>query len=49
MLNYKFDVIGITETKIIKNNHTIFEIYLKGYKHYSAPTESTKGGTLICC
>ena len=47
MLNYKFDVIGITETKIIKHNRTISEINLKGYKHYSMPTESTGGGTLL--
>ena len=41
----------LTEIKIIKHNHTISEINLKGYKHYSTSTESTKGGTLLymCC
>ena len=47
ILNCKFDIIGITKTKIFKNNSTISDINLKGFKHYSTPTESTNGGTLL--
>ena len=47
MLDYQFDIIGITETKIIKNKPPIYDMNINGYKHYSTPTESTQGGTLI--
>ena len=33
ILDYKFDVIGLTETKIIKNITPPYDINLKGYKH----------------
>ena len=47
MLDYKFDVIGLTETKIIKNKLPTYDINLNGYKHYYTPTESVKGGALL--
>ena len=47
ILDYKFDVIGLTEIKIIKNITPTYDINLKGYKHYYTPTESVKGGALI--
>ena len=47
LLNYKFDIIGITETKIIKNIPPIFDTKIDGYKCYSTPTESDKGGTIL--
>ena len=47
ILDYKFDVIGLTEIKIIKNITRTYDINLKGYKHYYTPTESVKGGALI--
>lgn len=47
MLNFKFDIIGLTETKIIKNCKPKFNINLEGYKTYFMPTEADKGGTLI--
>ena len=47
MLNYKFDIIALTETKIIKNCKPKFNINLEGYKTYFMPTEADKGGTLI--
>ena len=47
ILNFKFDVIGITESKIIKGITPVFDITLKGYNEYSTPTESDKGGALL--
>ena len=43
MLKYKFDIIGISETKIQKNIIPNYDISLKGYKPYSTPTEGEKG------
>ena len=47
MLDFKFDIIGLTETKIRKNYPTTFDINLKGYHASACPTESEKGGTLL--
>ena len=47
MINYQFDIIGISETKIEKNVTPIFDLNLQGYTYYGTPTESTKGGTLL--
>ena len=44
MLNFKFDVIGISETKIIKNTAPIYDVSLKGYNSHCTPTESERGG-----
>ena len=42
-----FDVIGISESRIIKDKSPINSINLKGYSHQSCPTESAAGGTLL--
>ena len=47
ILNFKFDIIGITESKIKKGITPDFDIKLKGYKEYSTPTESDKGGAIL--
>ena len=47
MLNFKFDIITITETKIQTINHPTFDITLQNYNLYQTSTESTSGGTLI--
>ena len=47
MLNYKFDIIGISETKLSKNIRPKFDINIEGYKCYHVDTEANKGGTLI--
>ena len=47
MLNFKFDVIGISETKIKKNSAPIYDVSLKGYNFYSTPTESERGGVSL--
>ena len=46
-LDFKFDVIGISETKIKEKVKPNFDISINGYKHYSTPTESNKGGVII--
>ena len=54
LLGFKFDFIGIIETKIqISSNSKIskppppFDIDKEGYKCYSTPAEGTNGGSLI--
>ena len=47
MLNFKFDLIGISETKIKKGIDPNFNVEIKGYKHLSTLTESDKGGVII--
>ena len=46
MTESKFDIIGLTETKI-KNSIPTFNIELDGYKHYLSPTEAEKGGAIL--
>ena len=47
LLNYKFDIIGLTETKILKNNTSNVDFSLTGYKHYYTATEASKGGSIL--
>ena len=47
MLNFKFDIITITETKLQTSTQPTFDINLLNYNLYQTPTESTSGGTLI--
>ena len=47
MINYKFDIMGITETKLKKNSAPIIDINIEGYNCFSTPTEADKGGALI--
>ena len=47
MLNFKFDVIGITETKIKKCIVPDYDVSIKGYQHFFTPTESNKGGVIL--
>ena len=47
MLDYKFDVIGISETKLNKNKKPKFNIEIKGYHCYHTDTEAEKGGSLL--
>ena len=44
LLDFKFDIIGLTETKIIKGIPPLFDPKINGYKSFSTPTESDKGG-----
>ena len=47
LLDFEFDIIGITETKIKAGADPIFDPSLQGYNYYHTPTESTKGGALL--
>ena len=47
MLDFKFDVIGISETKILKDINPNYDISINGYNHFSTPTESAKGGVIL--
>ena len=47
MLDVNFDIIGLTETKIIKGSAPTFNLKLNGYTPYQTPTESTHGGALL--
>ena len=46
-IGFKFDVIGITETKIKKSVEPDYDTTLEGYKQFSTPTESEKGGVML--
>ena len=47
LLDFKFDVIAITETKIRAGIEPIFDPSLNGYKLFQTPTECGKGGALL--
>ena len=47
MLNFKFDIITISETKIQESTEPTFDVTLQNYNLYQTSTESTSGGTLI--
>ena len=47
LLNTKFDVICITETRLSHKNPITTNIELPGYNTEQTPTESSAGGTLI--
>ena len=47
LLNYSFDIIAISESKIQKGINPVKDINLPNYQYIHTPTETTKGGTLI--
>ena len=48
MIDFNFDIICISESKVIKNCDPKVDISIDGYQTpISTPTESTKGGVLI--
>ena len=47
MTDFKFDILGITETKLRNNVEPQIDININGYKTYSTSTEASKGGALI--
>ena len=46
ILDFKFDVIGISVTKIKAQSPPKFDLGICGYKHYSTPTEANKDGVM---
>ena len=48
MLHFNFDIIYLTESKLIKNVPPLVDISIPGYQDpVGTPTEATKGGVLI--
>ncbi len=47
MLNFEFDCIMITETKLQKNINPRININIPNYHLFHTPTEASKGGSLI--
>ena len=47
LLEYRFDIIGISETKLSNKSNPIIDINIQGYNCHSTATEAEKGGTLI--
>ena len=47
MIDLKFDIVGITQTKIYSYIDVSFDININGYKCYSTPTEAEKGGSIL--
>ena len=47
ILDLDFDILGLTGTRIIKEQNPTYDTSITGYKEYFTPTESTKGGTLL--
>ena len=47
LINFEFDVIAITETKIKNGTAPIFDPALKGYTLFDTPTDCDKGGALL--
>ena len=47
IIEFKPDIIGLSETKILKGQTPIYDIGIEGYKNFVTPTESDKGGTII--
>ena len=47
LLNFEFDIIAISETKITKDKFPSVEISIPGYQIEYTETEASKGGTLL--
>ena len=47
IVDARFNVIGLTETKIIKDMVPIYDYNIPGYNFFHTPTESTKGGAAL--
>ena len=47
LLSVSFDIIAVSESRILKGREPIYDITLPGYKEYSTPTESSKGGVIV--
>ena len=47
LLNLNFSVIGISETRFLKNSPPIFNFDIGGYTAVHTPTESSAGGALL--
>ena len=49
LLDFDFDLIAVSETRIRAGIEPTYDLSLKGYKHYKTPTMAEKGGVIILC
>ena len=47
LIDLKFDIVGITETKLKLSSDPTFNININGFKCFSTPSEANKGGALL--
>ena len=47
LLNFEFSILGLTETRIKKNNNVSIPISIEGYSYEHTPTESSCGGAIL--
>ena len=47
LLDFEFDMIAVSETKIKLGTEPIYDLSLAGYRHHQTPSESNKGGVII--
>ena len=47
VLDFKFDIIALSETKLKKNTKSVKRINLNEYFYEDTPTEAEKGGTIL--
>ena len=47
LLEFEFDMISVTGTRIIAGIDPIYELSLTGYNYYQTTKESEKGGVII--
>jgi hypothetical protein len=47
ILKHNFGIIGITETRFLKDSPTFFNCNLPNYQYIHTPTESTVGGAML--
>ena len=46
-MNFSFDIVGLTETRIKKNSRLNYNLDLPEYKHFYTSTEMECGGTIL--
>ena len=47
LLQQQFSIIGISETRFLKDQEPTLDFSIPGYRHVSTPTESSAGGVLL--
>ena len=47
LLNFDFSIVGLTETRLIKDRNVTLPIELEGYSYEHTPTEASCGGALL--
>ena len=47
LLDFEFDMIAVSETKIKADNEPIYDLSFDGYVHHLTPSECNNGGVII--